>query len=137
MRYQIEIQHPELTLCKIVRDDEIVEEKLGETLCQFTVAASPDTVSVWFEPWKIKPVIRVNGILINYALAQVDQYDHKIDIVLDSDFVERYRQRDIDFRIKTVFGDRDIDDYVYDSVIGHGRMHQDVLDKIRKIINES
>ena len=135
MEYKVEIEHPKMILCKIVKDTEIFEEKFGHHQCFFAVPASPEIISIWFEPWKIKPIVRVDGIMVNYALAQIHQYDHKIDMVLDCDFVDSYRQRDIEFRVATVFGDRKIDDYIYDSVIGHGYMHQDVLDKINKIID--
>lgn len=135
MRYQLEIEHPDMVLCKIIADDRIIEERLSQKCCVFSVAASDSQLSIWFEPWRIKPLVRIDGVLINYALADVDQFDHKIDIILDQNFVSRYRQRDIAYRVKSVFGDRPIDDYVFDSVIGVGEMHQDLLDQIRKIID--
>jgi hypothetical protein len=136
MKYQLEIEHRDMVLCKIVLNDKIIDERLSQKCCVFTIVASDSPLSIWFEPWRIKPLVRIDGVLVNYALANIDQFDHKIDLILDQNFVNRYRQRDIDYRVKSVFGKRQIDDYVYDSVIGVGQMNQDLLDRIHEIIDD-
>lgn len=134
MQYKIEVAHPDINFVKLIRDQNILHEGFCKHSTEVSVVAAPETLSVWFEPWTIKPVIRINGIMINYAVAGINQFDHKIDFVLDSDFNDRYHHKDIEFRVKTVFGDRDIDEYVFDSVIGHDRMYQDILQQIKKLI---
>jgi hypothetical protein len=135
MKFDIEIFHDELTLCKLHWQDQRLWEQSCQGRCEFSVAASPYTVSVWFEPWGIKPVVRVNGIMVDYALAKIDQFDHKIDLVLDHDFYDQYHERDIYYRKAEIFENREPDPYVYDSVIGVGMMHQDLVDQIRRAID--
>lgn len=135
MKFDIEIFHDKLTLCKLYWQDQRVWEQSCPGRCEFSLAASSRTVSVWFEPWGIKPNVRIDGVLIDYALAKIDQFDHKIDLVLGYDFCDRYHERDIQYRKAEIFEDRDSDPYVYDSVIGVGMMHQDLVDQIRRAIN--
>lgn len=136
MQYKVEIFHPNLTSVKIIRDGKILQEELCSGSATFSIMADLEVLSIWFEPWKIKPNLRINDIMINYALAQVDQFDHKLDIKLKDDFMQQYHRTDIDFRIKTVFEGKEIDDYVFDSVIGYGQMHKDILEQIKLLINE-
>lgn len=134
MIYTIVVTHPDISFVKFVRGQQILHESPCCVSTEVPVAAADETLSIWFEPWTIKPVIRIDGVMINYALAGIDHFDHKIDFVLDSNFNHRYHHKDIEFRVKTVFADRHIDEYVFDSVIGHGRMHQDILQQIKKLI---
>lgn len=134
MQYKIEVSHSDISFVKLIRGENILHEGPCYHSREVSITAADETLSIWFEPWAIKPVIRIDGIMINYALAGIDQFDHKIDFVLDRGFNDRYHHKDIEFRLQTMFADRDIDEYVFDSVIGHGMMHTDILQQIKKLI---
>ena len=132
---KIEIDHPDMRVCKLFVNNLLLEEHACEQHQEFIVDLSSAQLSIWFEPWCIKPDIRLDGILVDYALANISQFDHKIDLVLDVNFAQQYHDRDLHYRKLSVFGDRPMDPYVYDAVIGHGDMHQDIVEQIRNIIN--
>jgi hypothetical protein len=135
MKFEIEIFHPQLTRCKLYRGDDLIWEQDCQGRHVFSHRASPDAISLWFEPWRIKPEVRVDGILVDYALAQINQFDHKLDITLDQDFYHSYHEQDIRFRQQSIFQDGEPDPYIYDAVIGVGQMHQDIVDQLREKIN--
>lgn len=47
-------------------------------------------INVYFEPWKIKPLIRIDNHLCNYGLANFSQFDHMVQINWSNDFFEKY-----------------------------------------------
>jgi hypothetical protein len=135
MDYKVELADPKLTNYKLFVNDTLVKEGECISTIKLTVPSSNDTVSIWFEPWEIQPKVRVNNILVNYALAGIDLYNHKLDITLSSTFFEQYHQRDIKYRIQGLFGDCKPDSSVYDAVIGVGNEHKDIVDQIKKALD--
>ena len=133
--YKVELAHPDLTGYKLFVDEELVSEGACDSTLTIDVPVSKHTVSLWIEPWKIVPKVRINNILVNFALADIHLYDHKLDVVLDKDFFEAYHKRDIDYRIKGLFGEKKPDSSVYDAVIGVGNRHQSVVDEIKQALD--
>lgn len=48
------------------------------------------SVNVYFEPWKIKPLIRIDNHLCDYGLANFNQFDHMIELQWSPNFFDRY-----------------------------------------------
>jgi hypothetical protein len=134
--YNLEIAHKDLTGYKLFVGGELKEEGSCKGVVNFNVHPSDDTVEVWIEPWKIKPIVRVDNIMVNYALASISQFDHKLDIVLSSTFFDKYLEKDTKYRIEGIFGDKEPDPIVYDSVIGVGNPHYDLVELIRKELDD-
>lgn len=132
--YNVEILHPDLSAYKLFVDDVLVSE--GECVKTQMFKNISGKISIWYEPWKIYPEIRIDDFLVNYALAEVDVYEHKLDFVLEEDFITQYRANDIASREKAVFdGKGEVDKYIYDAVIGINSDHRDIVESIKKVLN--
>lgn len=128
----MEIVHPKLTAYKLFVDDVLVDE--GDCIKNQQFKNITGKISIWYEPWKIHPEIRIDDFLVNYSLAEIDVYDHKLDFKLDNNFVSKYRANDIASREKAVFdGKGGVDKYIYDAVIGINSNHSDIVQSIRKV----
>lgn len=135
MIYTLELAHPELVEYKIFVDGKLKQEDQCRGSATIRISATKHKIEIWFSPWKIRPLLRINNILIDTATAGVDVFDHKFDMLLDQDFFQRYHRREIDFRTQAVFGDEVPESGIYDRVIGYGSRHDDLVQKIRSRIN--
>jgi len=131
----LELYHPELTEYKYFVNDVLISEGLCNCSVVIKINPGPDKISVWFTPWKIKPIVRIDNILVNYSLANICMYDHMLELSVPTDFFDQYHSADINSRIQSVFGNKPIDPALYDLVIGIGKSHTALIDKIRNILN--
>lgn len=134
MTYQIELHHPELCEYKLFIDNKLHSEGSCERNIVLSVP-SMQNISIWFSPWKILPLIRVNNFLVNTGLANIDVFDHKFDMVLDDGFFDMYHKNDIASREQSFFLNQNgkVDEILYDKVIGTSQ-HQDLVDKITQVL---
>jgi hypothetical protein len=132
MKFQIEIQHHSMERVRlIVGDHQLCDQATGAVWSHDIHVHAPQTVQIWFWPWDTKPLLRVNGHLLDYSLAGVHQYSHMLTMALDKKFFERYFQNLVRSRIDTLFPLGDIDDELYDGMVGHGDRHRSLIDSIQ------
>lgn len=88
-------------------------------------------IKIFFEPWKIKPLIRIDNHLVDHWCADIQTYDHMIEFVWDSEFYHRYQakitQGKIDYLNLTT--QEDIDYY-----LGINNSNQDLVDQIKQYL---
>ena len=136
MRFTVELEHLDLNRVRFTADgvqqsDDMVERVWNNNINIFTKTR----IEVGFWPWKIKPLLRINGHLVDYGLAGIDQFDHALSFDLDRDFFDVYGQSLVQGRIYSQFKDGTIDDKIYDAVIGYGRRHTELIDSIKRIVD--
>lgn len=136
MKFSLEVSHPNLTAYKYFINDSLVSEGECDKSIELAVDASADTISVWFEPWTIHPYVRVNNILVNYALADIHMFDHKFDVVINKNFFDEYRNRDVNYRVRTLFSDGKVNKTVYDNIIGADVPHTELVNQIKSYLDE-
>lgn len=135
MKLQIELEHPRLERAKLlVNDVSVGDETCNKSWMREVTISRKQRLQVWFWPWKIKPLLRINGHLVDYGLAKVDQYDHMLEFDIDKNFFDFYGKQLVNSRIQSQFPDGKIDQNIYDAVIGYGKRHQDLLDRIKEMI---
>lgn len=131
MRYCIELFHKELCAYKHFIGNELI----GEGFCKQNITLDFESTStmnsIWFEPWGIVPQIRINNFLIDPGLAGINLFDHKFDIFLSDSFFKNYRKKDLYYRQESINVQ---DAYIYDSVIGVGNMHPELVNSIKQIM---
>lgn len=130
----IELSHPELTEYKHFANGVLISEGVCNKSVTFQVTPGSDKISLWFFPWKIKPLVRVNNILVNYSLADICIYDHMLEMIIKKDFFDQYHKKDVERRIISVFGNGPVDPMLYDLLIGIGVSHKTLINKIRDIL---
>ena len=96
----------------------------------------PVKIIVQFKPYGIKPLLRVDGFLIDYWLADVFQQDHQIELELQPDFFERYRSRDRQGRLDSLSDQQKNIDHYLDKYIGTDNLYPDLLVEIRNLLYE-
>jgi hypothetical protein len=86
-------------------------------------------IEIFFEPWKIKPLLRVDDHLINYWLADVFQFDHMVRLHWNPEFYQQYQQRSIQSKMEYlgITKQEDIDYY-----LGINNSHFDIVDQIKR-----
>ena len=135
MSFNIELYHKELSEYKYFVNDVLVSEGLCNQSVTIDITPSDSKISLWFMPWKIKPLVRVDGCLVNYALANICQYDHMLELVVNDDFFDQYHQADIDSRVHSIFNGKPVDRQLFDLVVGHGKSHCELVKQIKEALD--
>jgi hypothetical protein len=85
----ISFTHPELKSYRIVIENQEFNNQPANILLVDSVM-----VQIYFEPYKIKPLLRIDNILVNYWLADVAQYDHMLEFTISNDFWIKYYNKE-------------------------------------------
>lgn len=127
------IEHPDLTMVRFEVNGTVTKyyQQQNEFCTDIDCSAN---VEIFFEPWKIKPLVRINNHLLDYWCADIIHYDHMIKFVWDSEFYQRYQKKIIQGKIDylNLNTQEDIDYY-----LGINNSHQDLVDQLKHILNES
>lgn len=135
MKFTVELEHSELNRVRLLINNDQLLDNTVERIWTGTVDVThPIRVEVNFWPWKIKPLLRINGHLVDYGIAQVDQFDHALCFNLYRDYFKIYGESLVASRVNSQFKDGHIDEKIYDAVIGHGRRHTALIESIKKLV---
>ena len=85
--------------CKCICNDLVIGESFDQTHHYFEIPTLPQKVVLEFEPFKIRPDLRLNKILVDTGVSKVDVYDHKYEMSLQSDWLSMYTQSILDSKI--------------------------------------
>lgn len=133
----ISVSHKDLTYVKIIIDGrELFQVENQNHVTQKIYPEPAQQLTIEFQPFGIKPLIRVDGFLLDYWLAGIKQQDHRIDLKIDSDFVDRYRCQDRRGRIDSLGEQQKNIEHYLDKYIGIDNLYPDLVSDIRAIINE-
>lgn len=97
---QIKLTHDSAFSCEYIVNGEMVEKTSHGCEHTFTVADLPCHIIININPYKIRPTIRIDNILVNYGLAKITPWDHMLEFNLDHDFFDNYFKNIIDSKIK-------------------------------------
>jgi hypothetical protein len=95
----------------------------------------PQEICIYFQPWGVNPILRINGFLINKWLANVELQNHCMKFFLDQDFFTKYRDRDLQGRLNSL-GDNP-GDIVIDRVVGRHSNSDIVMLLKEKLVENS
>jgi len=76
--------------CEYLVDDVCISRSFKAKEHTFTLHPAPCNIKIKIDPYKIKPTVRIDGILVNYGLAQITPWDHMLELDLQGDFFDRY-----------------------------------------------
>lgn len=136
MKFVLELQHKDLNRVRFLIDNVEVSNQTVDNIWNSSLDLTKTlSIEVWFWPWQIKPILRINNHLVDYSLAKVKQFDHMLQWEISKDFFDQYHQRLIESRIKSQFGNNDFNQEIYDAVIGYGLDQKDLVQEIKSKIN--
>ena len=76
--------------CELHDNDRLKTKESNKKEHVFEIQNLPCNLKFYIKPYKIKPLIRINNLLVNYGLAEITPWDHMIEINLEEDFFDRY-----------------------------------------------
>jgi hypothetical protein len=127
---KISVAHPDLNMIRFEVDANVMPFIQNNE--EFYIEVEDEAnIQIFFEPWKIKPLLRVNDHLIDYWLADVLQFDHMIQFSWTKDFYSRYQAKNIQSKIDYlgITKQEDIDYY-----LGINNSHLDIVEQIKKYL---
>ena len=87
---QIKLTHNEKFSCEYMINDRLVTKSLDLKEHVFPVQELPCKIKINLNPYKVKPIVRMDDIMVNYGLAKITPWDHMLEFDLDVDFFDQY-----------------------------------------------
>ena len=133
----IELDHKQLENVRLtVNGYEIALDGISKTSWTIDCPNQSQEICVYFQPWKINPILRLNGFLINKWLGNVELQNHCMKFTLDQDFFTKYRDKDLQGRMDSLGANPG--DIVIDRVAGrHGNSDIVMLLKEKLVENSN
>jgi hypothetical protein len=134
----IEVEHPaEFEMAKIYISTELSVERSCCRCVEFSFDNElPVHVAVEFFPFKIKPIVRFNGFLLDYWLADIQLWDHRLEFTISKTFYQDYKDKNIAGRIASLPPEHQAIEHFWDKFIGINNLHSDLTEEIKKLINK-
>lgn len=95
----------------------------------------PVNVDVEFWPFKIRPIIRYNDVMLDYWLADVLLQDHKLSLTITDDFFERYRNKNIQGRINSLTTSQRNSENFLDQHVGVNNGYPEIVSEIKNLLS--
>jgi len=132
---QVEIFHTQpIEWARITVNDHVVAECENSASVTGPVDHLPAEIRIEFRPFGIAPKVRYNGFLLNTWLADIKVYDHLLEFMVDQNFYQQYRDRDIQGRIDNISGDSGTNENLHDKYIGIHNLYPDLVSEIRDLL---
>jgi len=126
----LSVAHPDLTMIRFEINQIVMphSEQDGE---HGVTVPDASVIEIYFEPWKIKPLVRINNHLIDYWTAGVQQFDHMVRLYWDHGFYQRYFDKIMQGKMHTlkITTQEDVDYF-----LGINNANEDIVAEIRKYI---
>ena len=71
-------------------NDQLIQKSLDAKEHVFEVNELPCQVTIKINPYKVRPIVRIANIMVNYGLAEITPWDHMLEFKLDVDFFDKY-----------------------------------------------
>jgi hypothetical protein len=133
----VEIFSPtDIEYIRISVDQQLITEGYNCKTLTGVVNVLPATVEVEFSPFKIKPVVRYNNFMLDYWLANIQLFDHKLEFTITDEFFQNYKNKNMQGRIDSLSESQKGVDHYWDKYIGINNLHPDIIQQIKKLINQ-
>lgn len=97
---QIQLTNKKSFYCEYIVNDKLITKSPYAQEHVFVVDQLPSHVKINIQPFKIKPIVRIDGIMVNYGLAEITPWNHMLEFKLDVDFFNRYFAKIVDSKVK-------------------------------------
>ena len=122
---QIKLTNSEKFSCEYIVNDRLISKSLDSKEHIFSVKELPCKVKINMNPYKVKPIVRIDDVMVNYGLAKITPWDHMLEFELDSNFFDRYFANIVESKIQYLNLEKDE---------AHKRLgHEDLSELVSKI----
>jgi hypothetical protein len=134
----VEIEYPAgLDSAKIYISTQLVVERRDCRRVEFSFDDKlPVHIAVEFFPFKIKPIVRFNGFLLDYWLANIQLWEHRLEFTVSETFYQDYKDKNIAGRIASLPTEHQAIEHFWDKFIGINNLHPELTEEIKKLINK-
>lgn len=135
--HTIEIEHTaNLNSINITVNDQLVASECNTKILSVDLdQAAPLNILVEFSPFEIKPIVRYNGFMLDYWLADIYLENHRLMFTVKQTFFEDYKNKNIQGRINSLSVDQ-MNEHFFDKYIGVNNLYPDVVQAIKSNLNE-
>jgi hypothetical protein len=129
----ISVTNSTITMIRFEHNGIVLPHVLDDKLVYCCEVASAGIVEIFFEPWGIKPMLRIDNHLLDYWNADVMQFDHMVQLQWDEEFYNKYWKRIMNAKVEylNLKSQEDIDYFV-----GVNNLNPEIVEKIKKILHE-
>jgi hypothetical protein len=120
----VSVEHPSITMLRIEVNGKVIKPKAFSNIIYFRVVNN-DNVEIFFEPWKICPLIRFGHHLVNYGVAKINQWDHKLDFIADINWANKYFEQIVQNKREHLGSTGN-----YDAYLGIDSFHWNIVKRI-------
>jgi hypothetical protein len=120
---------------KIIANHQLISEAYDCSTLIAVIDTLPAVIEVEFRPFKIKPIIRYNNFMLDYWLANIQLFDHKLEFTVTDTFFQDYKNKNMQGRIDSLSESQKGVDHYWDKYIGINNLHSDIVQQIKKSIN--
>jgi hypothetical protein len=131
---RITLTHNEKFSCEYLEDQKLIQKSKPALVHSFDVKNNSCLIQIKINPWKIKPLVRFDGHLVNYGLAKITPWDHMLEFRLYEDHVERYFKSIIDAKEKYLSRTGQNIPTNMDSYVGVNNSHNEIVSEIKALI---
>lgn len=131
---QIKLTHSEKFSCEYVVNDKLITKSKNSEEHEFSVTEIPCHVKINIQPYKIKPIIRIDGLMVNYGLAEITPWDHMLEFNLHDDWLERYFKNIINAKKQYLSKHGKSVPENMEKYVGINNLYPELVKEIRKII---
>ena len=135
--HTIEIEHTDNLekICVTVNGQTIAEAQNTKFLSAELDQITPLNILVEFCPFGVKPIVRYNGFMLDYWLANIYLENHRLLFTVDQSFFKDYKNKNIQGRIDSL-SDEQKSGQFFDKYIGINNLYPEILDNIKSNLNE-
>ena len=90
----------------------------------------PAHIKIEIDPYKVKPLIRFNDVLVNYGLARITPWDHMLEFNIPENFFDFYFKNIIESKQQYL---KITSEQVFKK-IGYRQNYQYLIEEIEKVI---
>ena len=87
---QISLTHSDDFFCDVHIDGVSVHRSNRKKHHEIKLDKLPANLRIYIEPYRIKPLIRFDGHLVNYGLAKIKPWDHMLEFTVHENYLDLY-----------------------------------------------
>lgn len=121
--------------CEVFCNDILQSKHNSAKEHSFVVNTLPAEIKIYIKPYKIRPYIRIDGMLVNYGLAEITPWDHMLEFTLHTDWLDRYFKNIIKAKQNYLSKSGQPVPENMEKYVGVNNLHPEILNEINKIIS--
>jgi len=127
----------EFTQVKVYVNTKLVVEQTNCKSLTYNIDQPlPADIDIEFQPFKIRPIVRLDNFLLDYWLANIILQDHKLSIRVTDTFFQDYKNKNIEGRIASLPLEQKNSEQFWDNYIGVNNLYPELTNEIKELINK-